>query len=41
MSRRKEIEGAEIIRMRTKEKNKEKETEKRKTHLQINTWRSS
>lgn len=32
MRGRKEIEGAEIKRVRTKEKNKEKEAERRKTH---------
>lgn len=38
MRGRKEIEGAKI--MRTKEKNKEKEAERRKTHIQMNTWSS-
>lgn len=40
MRGRKEIEGAKIVRMRTKEKNKKKEAERRKTHIQMNTWRS-
>lgn len=40
MRGRKEIEGGKIIRMRTKGKNKEKEAERRKTYIQMNTWRS-
>jgi len=41
MRGRKEIEGAETRRMKTKEKNKEKEAERRKTHIQRKTWRPS